>query len=67
MNRLVSSPDEAAGEEREQQHHAVVPLCLAAGHVDFVQEPVDVQEGAGEFIEDEGGGVEVNERSLEDS
>lgn len=51
---LPAAPDEAAGEEAEEQSHAVIPLGAAAGHVDFVEKPVDIKEWAGELIEDEG-------------
>ena len=39
------SPDKTAGEEYREEEHAVVPLGLAAGHVDFVEEPMDIEEG----------------------
>lgn len=59
------TPDKTTAEEGEEEHHAVVPLKLAAGHVDLVKEPVDVEERAGELVEDEDGGVVVHERSLQ--
>lgn len=65
--RLPGSPDEPTAEEHEEEHHAIVPLKVASGHVDLVQEPVDVEEGAGELVENEDGRVEVHERSLESS
>jgi hypothetical protein len=34
-------------------------LGAASGHVDFVEEPVDIEEWAGELIEDEGWGEVV--------
>lgn len=61
---LPGAPDEAAGEEAEEQGHAVIPLSAAAGHVDFVEEPVDIEEWAGKLIEDEGRGEVVQEWSL---
>lgn len=64
MNRLVGTPEQTATEEGGQQQHAVVPLCLTTSHVDLVQEPVDIQERAGEFVEDKCGGVEVDEWPL---
>lgn len=30
----------------------------------FIEEPVKVEEGRGELVEDEGGAVEIDERSL---
>ena len=64
-DRLIGTPDETAAEEGEEQHHAVVPLQARAGHVQFVEEPVEVEEGGGELVEDEGWAVEVDEGSLE--
>lgn len=61
---LPCAPDKTAGEEDNQKHHAVVPLQFAAGHVDLVQEPVDIEAWAGELVEDECWGVVVDERSL---
>ena len=63
-NGLVGSPHEAAGEESEQEEKAVVELRARAGHVDFVKEPMKVEERGGELVEDECGAVEVDERSL---
>lgn len=62
---LPGSPDETAEEEREEQQHPVVPLRTAAGHVDLVEEPVDVEERGRELVEDESRGVEVDEGSLD--
>ena len=61
---LVGAPDEAAGEEHEEEDDPVVPLVFRAGEVDFVEEPVDVEEGGGEFVEDECWAVEIEEGSL---
>ena len=61
---LVGAPDEAAGEEHEEEHDAVVPLVFGACEVDFVEEPVDVEKRGGEFVEDEGGAVEIHEGPL---
>lgn len=61
---LEGAPDEAAAEEGGEQDYAVVPLELAAGHVEFVAEPVHVEEGGGEFVEDEDGAVVVYEGAL---
>ncbi len=62
---LVAAPDEAAAEEGGEQQEAVVPLRAGAGHVQLVEEPVEVEEGGGELVEDEGGAVEVDEWSLD--
>lgn len=61
---LIGAPEEAAAEEGGEEEEAVVPLGAGAGHVEFVEEPVEVEEGGGDFIEDEGWAVEVYERSL---
>ncbi len=61
---LVGAPDEAAGEEGDEQEDAVVELGARAGHVDLVEEPVEVEEGRGELVQDEGRAVVVDERSL---
>jgi len=61
---LVGAPEEAAAEEAGEEEDAVVPLGAGAGHVEFVEEPVEVQEGGGEFVEDEGWAVEVDEGAL---
>lgn len=39
---LVGAPEEAAAEEAAEEEHAVVPLGARAGHVEFVEEPVEV-------------------------
>jgi hypothetical protein len=39
-------------------------LERAAGHVDLVQEPVNVEEGAGELVENKSWGVKVDKGSL---
>lgn len=54
IDGLPSSPDESTGEECEEEQHAVVPLGFAPGHVELVEEPVEVQERRRELVEDEG-------------
>jgi hypothetical protein len=61
---LVGAPDEAAAEEGEEEQDAVVELGAGAGHVELVEEPVEIEEGGGELVEDEGAGVEVHEWTL---
>jgi hypothetical protein len=61
---LPGAPDETAGEEYEEEEHAVVPLERAAGHVDLVQEPVNIEEGAGELVENKSWGVKVDKGPL---
>lgn len=62
---LPRSPNKAAPEEREEQHHAIVPLEVTSSHVELIKEPVNIEEGAGELVENEHGRVEVDEGSLE--
>lgn len=61
---LVGAPDETAAEEGDEQEDAVVELGARARHVDLVEEPVEVEEGRGQLVEDEGWTVVVDERSL---
>ena len=63
-NGLVGAPEKAAAEEGGEEENAVVPLWAGAGHLKFVEEPVEVEEGRGEFVKDEGGAVEVDEGAL---
>jgi hypothetical protein len=61
---LVGAPDEAAAEEGDEEHDAIIQLGAGAGHVEFVKEPVEVEEGRGKLVENEGGGIEVDEGAL---
>ena len=60
----VGSPDETAAGEGGDKEHAIVPLEFGAGELELVEEPVDVEEGRGELIEDEYGAVVVEIWSL---
>ena len=62
--RLIGAPQEAAREERGQQEDAVVPLGAGARHVQFVEEPVHVEKGRRELVEDKGRAVEIDKRPL---
>jgi len=61
----VRAPDKTAAEEGGEKENAVGELEVGTGFIELVEEPVDIEEGGGEFIEDEGWSVEVDERSLE--
>ena len=61
---LVRAPQQATAEEAREEEDAVVPLGAGAGHVQLVEEPVEVEEGGRELVEDEGGAVEVDKGSL---
>ena len=61
---MVGAPEKAAAEKGREEEDTVVPLWAGAGHLEFVEEPVEVEEGGGEFVEDEGGAVEVDEGAL---
>lgn len=63
-NGLVGAPNKAAGKERKQKQKSIIQLCLRSGHVEFVEEPVEVQEWGRELVEDEGAAVEVDKWSL---
>lgn len=63
-DRLIGAPDQSTAEEAGEKEHTVVPLGPGAGHVKFIEEPVKIEEGRGELVEDEGRAVEVDERSL---
>jgi hypothetical protein len=60
----VGAVQQAGAGKGAQQEDAVDELQRAAGEVELVAEPVDVEEGRGELVEDEGGCVVVDERSL---
>ena len=64
LDGLVGAPEEAAGHECQEQEDAVDELQGGAGEVELIAEPVDVEEGGGELVEDEGWGVEVHEGAL---
>ena len=53
MYSLIGSPDKTTSAEGGDERDAVDELCRGAGFAEFVQPPVDVQEGGGEFVEDE--------------
>ena len=61
---LVCAPEEAAGHECKEQEDTVDKLEGGAGERELVAEPVDVEEGRGELVEDERWCVEVHEGSL---
>lgn len=61
---LVGAPNKAAGEEGEEEHDAIVELDFGASKVELVAKPMDIKEGGGELVEDEGWAIEVYEGSL---
>lgn len=61
---LIGAPEEATAEEGGEEEETVVPLRAGASHVEFVEEPVEVEKGGGELVEDEGWAVEVYEGPL---
>ena len=61
----VRAPNKTAAEEGSKKENTVGELEVGTGSVEFVEEPVDVEERRGKFIEDEGWTVEVDKRSLE--
>jgi len=61
---VEGAPTEAAAEEGGEEDDAVEELDRGAREVQFVAEPVDIEEGGGELVEDEGWSVVVYEGSL---
>lgn len=61
---LIRSPYQSAAEECEEETDAVVELDIGTRHVEFVAEPVDVEEWRRQLIEDEYRAVEVEKRAL---
>ena len=60
----VLAPDDAGEEERDGQDAAIDGLDRGAGEVEFVAEPVDIEEWGGELVEQEDRAVEVAEGPL---
>lgn len=65
FNRLICTPEQAAGHECQEQEDAVDELEGRAGERELVAEPVDIQEGRRKLVKDKGRGVEVDEGSLD--
>ena len=61
----VRAPDKTAAEEGGEEEDTVGELEVGTGFVELVEEPVNVEEGGGKFVEDEGWTVEVDEGSLQ--
>lgn len=61
---LVVSPDQSTAAKGCNQSDAVVPLELTACPAQFVEEPVDVDKGGRQFVENEVKTVVVEERAL---
>lgn len=59
------SPNDPASEESPSQKGAVNCLVDAAGEIELVAEPVNIEEWRRELVEKEGGRVKVDEWSLE--
>ena len=62
---LVCTPQQPTAEERDEEYDAIIPLRLRARHLQLVEEPVHVEEGRGDLIEDERRAVEIDKRSLQ--
>lgn len=60
----VRAPYKTTAKEGGEEEDAVGELKVRTGLVELVEEPVDVEERGGEFIEDEGWSIEVDEGSL---
>ena len=53
MYSLIGPPDKTTRAKGSDERDTVDELCRGAGFAEFVQPPVDVEEGGGEFVEDE--------------
>ena len=53
MYSLIGSPDQATCAKGSDERDAVDELCGGAGFAEFIEPPVDVEKGGGEFVEDE--------------
>ena len=60
----VDAPDDAAAEEGAGEEGAVDGLVDGSGETELVAEPVNIEEGTAEFVEEEYRGGEVDERAL---
>ena len=63
--RLVGAPNQAAATKAQQEQNAVDKLSRGSGHAGLVEEPVDIQEGCRELVEDQIHAVVIHERPLE--
>ena len=61
---LVCAPKEAAGKERGEKQDAVIPLHAGAGEMQLVEEPVNIEKGRGELVENESRSVKIHEGAL---
>ena len=61
---LIGAPEQATAEEATEEKHAIIPLRTGAGHVQLIEEPVKVEKGRRELVEDKGRAVEVDKRTL---
>lgn len=61
---LADAPDQTGREEGEEQDDAIVELDLSSGQTQLVAEPMNVEEGGRQLVEDEDGGIVVQEGSL---
>jgi hypothetical protein len=62
--RQVAAVDEAGAGKGDEQDDAVEQLKGTAGELELIAEPVDVEKGGGEFVEDEAGRIVVDKGSL---
>ena len=65
VDGVQHAPYETGEEEGGDEDDAVEPLVVCAGQVQLVEEPVDVEEGGRELVEDEDGAVVVDKGALD--
>lgn len=62
---LPCAPEQPAAKKGEEKGNAIVELATRAGHVQLIEEPVEVEGNGRQLVQDEGRGIIVDEWSLE--
>jgi hypothetical protein len=47
---LVCTPDQTAAEECEKKGNSVIELRFGPSHIEFVEEPVEIEEWRGKLV-----------------
>lgn len=63
-SRLQCSKDQATGEKGDDEKDAVHELRARASHIQFIEEPVNVNKGRRKLPQHEVAAVEVDKRTL---
>jgi len=64
QDTVVGAPHKPTTKEGKDEEEAVDKLVYRPSEIEFVAEPVDIEERTREFKENEDGGVIINKRSL---